>query len=188
MSVKVEISHVGTEAVDAYAPVASDRLKAADIFSPARPGQMRPGSRTTADSPARLGLGKAQAGPVMLKPGRTGLLRTLILLTQGFSPTFFSLVILVMCLRAFPQLQPPSKWEQRLFNTLSILLTAIASFGLGLLLGNLDSMLRWPLLSRKVDSILVMSPPATLLRLIWRHIQEGYREPPFLSLHTSSEV
>ncbi|KAG0131310.1 hypothetical protein HOY82DRAFT_608269 [Tuber indicum] len=77
MSVKIEISHVGTEAVDAYAPVASDRRKPADICSPARPGQMSPGSRTTADSPARSGLGKAQAGPVMLKPGRTGRLRTL---------------------------------------------------------------------------------------------------------------
>ncbi|KAG0126516.1 hypothetical protein HOY82DRAFT_614931 [Tuber indicum] len=63
MSVKIEISHVGTEAVDTYAPVASDRRKPADICSLARPGQMRPGSRTTADSPARSGLGKAQAGP-----------------------------------------------------------------------------------------------------------------------------
>ncbi|KAG0137899.1 hypothetical protein HOY82DRAFT_644931, partial [Tuber indicum] len=101
-----------------------------------------------------------------------------ILLARRFSLTFFSMVLLVICLRAFSQLRPMSKWEQRIFNTLSILLTAIASLGLGSLLGHLGSMLRWPLLARNVyrmqdvDSILGMSPPAGSLRLIERHIRE----------------
>ncbi|KAG0635126.1 hypothetical protein HOY80DRAFT_1140123 [Tuber brumale] len=86
--------------------------------------------------------------------------------------TFFSLVLLVICLREFSQLQALSKWEQRTFNTLSILLTAIASLGLGSLLRHLGSMLRWPLIARMVDSILGIAPPAGSLRLIKRHIQE----------------
>ncbi|KAG0634072.1 hypothetical protein HOY80DRAFT_929240 [Tuber brumale] len=104
--------------------------------------------------------------------------RNHILLAQRSSLTFFSLVLLVICLRQFSQLQPLSKWEQRLFNTLSILLTAIASLGLGSLLGHMGSMLRWPLLARTVyqmqdvDSILGMSSPAGSFRLIKRHIRE----------------
>ncbi|KAG0137900.1 hypothetical protein HOY82DRAFT_496838 [Tuber indicum] len=104
--------------------------------------------------------------------------RNHILLARGFWLTFFSLVLLVICLRAFSKLGPLSKWEQRSFNTLSILHTAIASFGVGSLLGNLGSMLRWPLLARTVykmqdvDSILGMSPPAGSLRLIKRHVRE----------------
>ncbi|KAG0634062.1 hypothetical protein HOY80DRAFT_1100907 [Tuber brumale] len=86
--------------------------------------------------------------------------------------TFFSLVLLVICLRAFSQLQALSEWEQRTFNTLSILLTAIASLGLGSLLRHLGSMLRWPLFARMVDSILGIAPPAGSLRLIKRHIRE----------------
>ncbi|KAG0635127.1 hypothetical protein HOY80DRAFT_1094826 [Tuber brumale] len=104
--------------------------------------------------------------------------RNHILLARKFSLTFFSLILLVICLRAFSQLRLLSKWEQRCFNTLSILLTAIASLGLGSLLGHLGSMLRWPLLARTVykmqdvDSILGMSPPAGSLRLIESHIRE----------------
>ncbi|KAG0634069.1 hypothetical protein HOY80DRAFT_1100958 [Tuber brumale] len=65
-----------------------------------------------------------------------------------------------------------SERSRRPFNTLSILLTVIASLGLGSLLGHLGSMLRWPLLARTVDSILGMSPPAGSFRLIKRHVRE----------------
>ncbi|KAG0634068.1 hypothetical protein HOY80DRAFT_1100936 [Tuber brumale] len=104
--------------------------------------------------------------------------RNHILLARGFSMTFLALVLLVVCLWAFSKKHPMSKWEQRSFNTLSILFTAIASLGLGSLLGHLGSMLRWPLLARTVyqmqdvDSILGMSPPTGSLRLIKRHIRE----------------
>ncbi|KAG0633223.1 hypothetical protein HOY80DRAFT_930306 [Tuber brumale] len=101
-----------------------------------------------------------------------------ISLARGFSITFLALVLLMICLWTFSKKHPMSKWEQRSFNTLSILLTAIASLGLGSILGHLGSMLRWPLLARTVykmqdvDSILGMSPPVGSLRLISRHIRE----------------
>ncbi|KAG0137922.1 hypothetical protein HOY82DRAFT_644982, partial [Tuber indicum] len=120
----------------------------------------------------------SEKGPLKPFSSHDQLHRNHILLARRSSLTFLSLVLLVICLRAFSQLRPLSKWEQRLFNTLSILLTAIASFGLGSLLGHLGSILRWPLLARTVyqmqdvDSILGMSPPAGSLRLIKRHIQE----------------
>ncbi|KAG0137921.1 hypothetical protein HOY82DRAFT_512807 [Tuber indicum] len=104
--------------------------------------------------------------------------RNRILLARGFSMTFLAFVLLAICLWTFSKKHPMSKWEQRSFNTLSILLTAIASLGLGSLLGHLGSMLRWPILARTVyqmqdvDSILGMSPPTGSLRLIWRHIRE----------------
>ncbi|PWW74783.1 hypothetical protein C7212DRAFT_353404 [Tuber magnatum] len=104
--------------------------------------------------------------------------RNLIVLVQRFLLTFFALVLLVVCLWGFPKMQPMSQWQQRFFNTLSILLTAVASLGLGSLLGHLGSMLRWPLLARTVyqmqdvDSILGMSTPTGTLQLIRRHIRE----------------
>ncbi|KAG0137926.1 hypothetical protein HOY82DRAFT_582775 [Tuber indicum] len=104
--------------------------------------------------------------------------RNRILLARGFSLTFFALVLLMICLWAFSKEHPLSKWEQRSFNTLSILLTASASLGLGSHLGHLGSMLRWPLLARTVykmrdvDLILSMSLPAGSFRLIKRHIRE----------------
>ncbi|KAG0634073.1 hypothetical protein HOY80DRAFT_1061535 [Tuber brumale] len=111
-------------------------------------------------------------GPLKPFSSNNQLRRNRILLARGFSITFFAFVLLVICLWAFSKKHPMSKWEQRSFNTLSILLTAIASLGLGSLLGHLGSMLRWPLLARTVDSILGMSPPTGSLRLIWRHIRE----------------
>ncbi|KAG0137923.1 hypothetical protein HOY82DRAFT_597189 [Tuber indicum] len=98
--------------------------------------------------------------------------RNRILLAQRFSITFLALVLLVICLWTFSKKHPMSKWEQRSFNTLSLLLTAIASLGLGSLVGHLGSMLRWPLLARTVDSILGMSPPTGSFRLVWRHIRQ----------------
>ena len=65
-----------------------------------------------------------------------------------FFLTFCSLGLLVICLWQFSGQGPLDKWQQRCFNTLSILLTGIASLGLGSLLGYLGSMLRWPLLAR----------------------------------------
>ena len=65
-----------------------------------------------------------------------------------FFLTFCSLALLVICLWQFSGQGPLDKWQQRCFNTLSILLTGIASLGLGSLLGCLGSMLRWPLLAR----------------------------------------
>ena len=79
--------------------------------------------------------------------------RNLIALARGFLLTLFALVLLVICLWWFSQSQPLSKWEQRSFNMLSILLSAIASLGLGSLLGYLGSMLRWPLLARTINQM-----------------------------------
>ncbi|PWW74540.1 hypothetical protein C7212DRAFT_209427, partial [Tuber magnatum] len=105
--------------------------------------------------------------------------RNFVVVVRGFLVTFFALILLLICLRTFSRGQWLSKWEQRSFNTLSILLTAIASLGLGSLLGYLGSMLRWPRLARtrKVDSKLGMSPPTGSLRLIKRHIREWRISP-----------
>ncbi|PUU83795.1 hypothetical protein B9Z19DRAFT_1038365 [Tuber borchii] len=87
-----------------------------------------------------------------------------------------SLALLVICLWQFSGRGPLDKWQQRCLNTLSILLTGIASLGLGSLVGYLGSMLRWPLLARTmykmqdIDLILGMAPPTGSLRLIWRHL------------------
>ncbi|PUU83790.1 hypothetical protein B9Z19DRAFT_1038356 [Tuber borchii] len=92
--------------------------------------------------------------------------------------TFCSLALLVICLWQFSRQGPLDKWQQRCFNTLSILLTGIASLGLGSLVGCLGSMLRWPLLARTmhkmqdVDLILGMAPPTGSLRLIWGHLRK----------------
>ena len=72
----------------------------------------------------------------------------LLRLILRFLLTFCSLALLLICLWQFSGQGPLDKWQQRSFNTLSILLTGIASLGLGSLLGYLGSMLRWPLLAR----------------------------------------
>ena len=76
-----------------------------------------------------------------------------MVLLRRFLVTSFSLVLLVMTLLGFSKLQRLTKWEQRGFNTLSILLPGMASLGLGSLIGHLGSMLRWPLLARKAYKI-----------------------------------
>ncbi|PUU83787.1 hypothetical protein B9Z19DRAFT_752771 [Tuber borchii] len=111
-------------------------------------------------------------------PSITRFHEDLIELQQRFLLTSLSLVLLVITLWSFSRLQRLSKWEQRSFNTISILATGMASLGLGSLLGYLGSMLRWPLLARTthemrdVDSILGMAPPTRSLRLIKRHVRE----------------
>jgi len=72
----------------------------------------------------------------------------LMVLLRRFLITSLSLVLLVITLLGFSKLQRLTKWEQRGFNTLSILLPGMASLGLGSLIGHLGSMLRWPLLAR----------------------------------------
>ena len=72
----------------------------------------------------------------------------LLRLMMRFVLIFCSLGLLVICLWQFSRQGPLDKWQQRFFNTLSILLTGIASLGFGSLLGYLGSMLRWPLLAR----------------------------------------
>ena len=71
-----------------------------------------------------------------------------MVLLRRFLITSLSLVLLVITLLGFSKLQRLTKWEQRGFNTLSILLPGMASLGLGSLIGHLGSMLRWPLLAR----------------------------------------
>ncbi|CUS15583.1 unnamed protein product, partial [Tuber aestivum] len=148
------------------------------------PGRKPPSNRLDSSqaSPDRYisGSSSAKSSKEPVKPFRSHeqLRRNLGVLSRGFLVTSFALALLMICLRVFSRGQQLSKWEQRLFNTLSILLTAIASLGLGSLLGHLGSMLRWPLLARTmyqmrdVDLILGMSPPTCSLRLIWRHIRE----------------
>ncbi|PUU83791.1 hypothetical protein B9Z19DRAFT_1071646 [Tuber borchii] len=103
----------------------------------------------------------------------------LLRLILRFFLTFCSLGLLVICLWQFSGKGPLDKWQQRCFNTLSILLTGIASLGLGSLIGCLGSMLRWPLLARTmhkmqdVDLILGMAPPTGSLWLIWGHLRKG---------------
>jgi len=63
--------------------------------------------------------------------------------------TVFSLSLLIIGLHAFSGMGELSRMEQRGFNAVTILLSALASLGLGSLLGYLGSMLRWSLLARK---------------------------------------
>ena len=81
----------------------------------------------------------------------------LLRLILRFLLTACSLGLLVICLCQFSGQGPLDKWEQRGFNMLSILLTGIASLGLGSLLWYLGSMLRWPLLARTMSNFL--KPP-----------------------------
>ena len=78
----------------------------------------------------------------------SGLHRDLTVLLQRFLLASLSLVLLLVALWGFSKLQRLNNWEQHFINTVSLLLTAMASLGLGSLLGYLGSMLRWPLLAR----------------------------------------
>ena len=63
----------------------------------------------------------------------------LLRLILRFLLTVCSLALLVICLWQFSRPGPLAKWQQRGFNMLSILLTGIASLGLGSLLGDRKS-------------------------------------------------
>ena len=76
-----------------------------------------------------------------------------MVLIRRFFLISLSLIFLVMTLLGFSKLNQLSKWEQRSFNTLSILATGMASLCLGSLLGYLGSMLRWPLLARTMHQM-----------------------------------
>lgn len=111
--------------------------------------------------------------------------RDFIHLVRGFLLTFFSLVLLVICLWQFSKPQRLSKWEQRSFNALSILLSGIASLGLGSLLEYLGSMLRWPLLARRMyqmqDVWLLTSLKKTLLTIKIGGLNTGHVATNWLS-------
>ena len=79
--------------------------------------------------------------------------KDLIVLLWRLFLTSLSLAILVITLWGFSKLKPLSKWQQRSYNTISILATGMANLGLGSILGYLGSMLRWPLLARKIHQM-----------------------------------
>ncbi|KAG0125891.1 hypothetical protein HOY82DRAFT_492264 [Tuber indicum] len=95
--------------------------------------------------------------------------------------TALSLSFLVLGLLIFSRMGELSRWEQRGFNTITILLSAFASLGLGSMLGYLGSMLRWPLLARKkykmqdVELLLAMPSPSGSALLIFAHLREWRR-------------
>ncbi|KAG0642459.1 hypothetical protein HOY80DRAFT_901073, partial [Tuber brumale] len=92
--------------------------------------------------------------------------------------TALSLSFLVLGLLIFSRMGELSRWQQRGFNTITILLSAFASLGLGSMLGYLGSMLRWPLLARKrykmqdIELLLAMPSPSGSAALVFTHIRE----------------
>ncbi|KAL1841684.1 hypothetical protein VTJ49DRAFT_6723 [Mycothermus thermophilus] len=90
----------------------------------------------------------------------------------------FSLLLLVV-LYSYSGQDKLSTWDRRLFNTLTILFSSLASLSLGSLLGLLGAALRWPLLARRahspreVDLILGMQHPSVSLKLITYHCGRG---------------
>jgi len=75
--------------------------------------------------------------------------RNLISLSWRCLATALALAFLIIGLRIFSGMGQLSRMEQRGFNTITILFGALASLGIGSMLGNLGSMLRWRLLARK---------------------------------------
>jgi len=63
--------------------------------------------------------------------------------------TALSLSFLILGLLIFSRIGLLSQMEQYGLNAITILLSALASLGLGSMLGYLGSMLRWRLLARK---------------------------------------
>ena len=78
----------------------------------------------------------------------TRLRRDKIVLIQRFFQTLLSLVVLAMIILGVSKAKRLSTWQQRSYNTISILAMAMTSLCLGSLLEYLGSMLRWPLLAR----------------------------------------
>ncbi|EMD96751.1 hypothetical protein COCC4DRAFT_62250 [Bipolaris maydis ATCC 48331] len=74
-----------------------------------------------------------------------------------------------------------SRWEKRWFSALAILLSSMVSLSTGSLLGLLGSMIRWPLLARKLytpvdaDLILGIPNPTGAVKLIWIHTVQKQR-------------
>ena len=73
----------------------------------------------------------------------------LISLSGRSLTTALSLSFLILGLLIFSRMGVLSQKEQYGFNALTILLSALASLGLGSVLGYLGSILRWRLLARK---------------------------------------
>jgi len=59
-------------------------------------------------------------------------------------------IIITAILYCFSQKGILSRWQKRWFNVLAITFSSLMSLSLGSLLGLLGSMLRWPLLARKL--------------------------------------
>ena len=75
--------------------------------------------------------------------------RNMLSLSWRCLATALSLSLLIIDLRIFSRMGELSQMEQREFNSITILLSAFSSLGLGSLIGYLRSMLRWRLLARK---------------------------------------
>ena len=104
-----------------------------------------------ADSTEELLTNGSEGTPLELFGSGDRFYSDLLRLILRFLLTLCSLALLVICLFwQFSRPGPLDKWQQRGFNMLSILLTGIASLGLGSLLGYLGSMLGWPLLARTI--------------------------------------
>lgn len=60
---------------------------------------------------------------------------------------------LMGCLRGFGIVKSLNTWEKRVFNALSLSITALVSIGIGSLVSEIGSMIRWPLLSREPHTL-----------------------------------
>jgi ABC-type multidrug transport system permease subunit len=61
-------------------------------------------------------------------------------------------IIVTTILYSFAQKGLLSRWEKRWFNVLAIFFSSLVSLSVGSLLNILGSMLRWPLLARKLHT------------------------------------
>ncbi|PUU75109.1 hypothetical protein B9Z19DRAFT_1131900 [Tuber borchii] len=92
--------------------------------------------------------------------------------------TAFALLLLIIGLWGFSRMGKLSHMQQRWFNTITILLGASASLGLGSMLGYLGTMLRWRLLARKkykmqdIELLLAMPTPTGSAELLFAHFRE----------------
>jgi len=64
--------------------------------------------------------------------------------------SFIFSVIIIAILYSFSQKGSLSRWQKRWFNVFAILFSSLVSLSVGSLLGLLGSMLRWPLLARRL--------------------------------------
>jgi len=67
-----------------------------------------------------------------------------------FAGSFIFSVIIIAILYSFSQKDSLSRWQKRWFNVLAIFFSSLVSLSIGSLLGLLGSMLRWPLLARRL--------------------------------------
>ncbi|CUS12367.1 unnamed protein product [Tuber aestivum] len=146
-------------------------------MSSSRPDSHHPPSYDDADDPLISKTEKPAALPISFD-SREQFWWNMISLSGRCLTTALSLSLLVMGLLIFSRMGELSRWEQRGFNTITILLSAFASLGLGSMLGYLGSMLRWPLLARgkyrmqDIELLLAMPSPGGSAALIFAHFRE----------------